>query len=86
MVYTAYVKRGDTVDSADFAAASAKVPEIYGYMRKLNSNGCQVWNNATDMPITSDIVFSAIYTKNDEKHSVSLKKVDGTTEYADIAF
>lgn len=86
VVYTAYVKSGDTVDSADFAAASAKVPEIYGYIRKLNSNGCQVWNNATDMPITSDIVFSAIYTKNDEKHSVSLKKVDGTTEYADIAF
>ncbi len=64
ILYSTTVAIGDTLDSSAVLDAEAKLPEIFGYTK--GNNGIY-WNNDPQGPIVSDIVFSPIYIKNNDK-------------------
>lgn len=75
------------MSTEDIAEASDKLPEIFGYNKKLDE-GVQVWNGDTTGTITCDTTFAAVYeldtetkyTVNDQEHCFDQKMISHSEE------
>ena len=75
IVHTIKVPADGYLTSENIAEASAKLPEIFGYNKKLDE-GVQVWNGDTTGTITCDTTFAAVYELDTEtKYTVNDQEI-----------
>ena len=79
VLYKTYVKANGTISKDDIFAASRAVPEIHGFVRRLDENGLQYWNGDDRSAITGDTVFVPTYTKSQDKYTVNVTDSAGTS-------
>ncbi len=80
IIYTASVNEGETLADADISAAEKLLPNVFGYDKMTDENGNIAWSEDVSAPITSDIVFRALYKKSETTYELIIEKADGTSE------
>ncbi len=85
-LYETYVKANSTLSKEQIQAASLKVPELFGYVRRLDENGLQLWSEDDRSIITADLVLTPVYTYSEETYIVSITDSSGETITQNLLF
>ena len=79
-LYTAFAKANTPISDDDIFAASRKVPELYGFVRKLDENSLQYWSEDVTVALNADMVVTPVYKKSEDRYTVKIVKGEDSKE------
>ena len=80
LLYEAFVAENAKISDEDILNATLSVPELYGFVRVLDENNLQLWDNSDRENVISDMILKPIYKKANDKFNVKVTTADGTIE------